>query len=182
MRGRLPLVVGKGAALVACRIRNWLDDNATTLGAALAFYCAFSLAPLLVILLGLTEVIVGAAAATAQLNAQMSALVGPATSKILSDAVTSSRQAQGIISTLISVVTLLISATTVLAALNAALEQIWKTPTVATSGWRGWIRTRFLSFGFILALGFLLLASLTISTGLATLEHRILQPTAGSQG
>jgi membrane protein len=167
------VVVRKAASLIACSLRNWVADDATTLGAGLAFYCAFSLAPLLVILLSLTEVIVGAAAANAQLDAQLTALFGPATSKILSDAVTSSRQAQGIVSTLISIVTLLISATTVLAALNAALAQIWKTAPVASPGWRGWVRTRFLSFGFILALGFLLLASLTISTGLATLEHRI---------
>ena len=164
----------KGAGrIIGCATRNWVADSASTSGAALAFYCAFSLAPLLVILLGIAGLIVGASAAYNQVGAQLTSLFGPATSKTLLDAMQSSHQSQGLVATVTSVVTLAISATTVLAALDAALEQIWKTPTSATAGWRGWIRTRFLSFGFILALGFLLLVSLTITTGLSSLQHRI---------
>jgi membrane protein len=131
------------------------------------------LAPLLVILLTLAGLVMGASAALTEVGTQLTSLFGPATAKTLLDAIRTSHQAQGLVATITSVVTLAISATTVLAALDAALQQIWKTPTAITAGWRGWIRTRFLSFGFILALGFLLLASLTISTGLASLEHRI---------
>lgn len=68
---------------------------------------------------------------------------------------------------MISIITLLIGATTVLAALQQALDQIWQSARLARTGLVGWIRTRFLSLGFILAVGFLLLVSLTISTGLA---------------
>jgi membrane protein len=166
-------VIKQVGTLILQSGRNWIDDNASTLGASLAFYCAFSLAPLLVILLSIAQVLVGATSANAELGAQLTSLFGPATAKILLDAVTQSREFDGVLATIVSVVTLLISATTVLAALDAALQQIWKTPTVLTSGWRGWVRTRFLSFGFILALGFLLLASLTLTTALASLEHRI---------
>jgi membrane protein len=61
----------------------------------------------------------------------------------------------------------------VLAAIEAALEQIWKSAAIAPQGMRGWLRTRFLSLGFILTLGFLLLVSLTISTALAGIRTRI---------
>ena len=177
----MPASINRVGSVLGCSARNWVADNASTSGAALAFYCAFSLAPLLVILLTLAGAIVGAEAANAQVGAQLTSLFGPATAKILLDAIRTSHQSQGLLATLISVITLAISATTVLAALAAALEQIWKTPTAVTAGLRGWLRARFLSFGFILALGFLLLASLTITTGLASLEQRI-QANAAATG
>jgi membrane protein len=100
----------------------------------------------------------------------LSGLFGPATAKILLGAVQSAEHQEGPIATLVSIVTLLIGATTVLAALQTALEVMWKTGTQAASGVRGWVRTRLLSLGFILALGFLLLVSLTLSTALANLR------------
>jgi YihY family inner membrane protein len=63
--------------------------------------------------------------------------------------------------------------TTVLAALQQALDQIWQSARLARTGLVGWVRTRFLSLGFILALGFLLLISLTISTGLAGMRSKM---------
>jgi membrane protein len=160
-------------SLLACALRFWRSDNASTTGASLAFYCAFSLAPLLVILLTLAGWIVGAKAAYGQVGEQLSSLFGPSTATILLDAVKQSRQTQGLIATATSVVTLVIGATTVLAALEEALEQIWKSAALVPKGVRGWVRTRFLSLGFVLALGFLLLVSLTVSTALANIRARI---------
>jgi len=160
-------------ALAGCAARNWIADNASTTGAALAFFCAFSIAPLLVIILTLAGWIVGASAAYAQIGAQLNALLGPSTARVLLGAIQNSQKTEGLVSTLVSVVTLLIGATTVLSALETLLEQIWKSEALASSGLRGWIRTRLLSLGFILTLGFLLLVSLTISTGIATLQQHI---------
>lgn len=91
-------------------------------------------------------------------------------------AVRSTQHTKGGLSTVVSVITLLVGATTVFAALESALEQIWNTRSIKRAGVRGWIRTRLLSLGFVLALGFLLLVSLSVSTALATarelLEHR----------
>ena len=162
----------KVTLLVRCAARYWNSDGASTTGAALAFYCAFSLAPLLVIILSIAGWVVGTTAAYAQMDSQLVALFGPATAKTLLSAVKNSQQTQGVVATWISVVTLMIGATTVLAALEAVLDQIWNSGTRAPSGLRGWVRTRFLSFGFILTLGFLLLVSLTLSTGLANLRER----------
>jgi membrane protein len=57
--------------------------------------------------------------------------------------------------------------------LETLLEQIWKSDALAVPGLRGWIRTRFLSLGFILTLGFLLLVSLTVSTGISMLQKHL---------
>lgn len=166
-------IAKKTTTLVACAARYWSSDSAATSGAALAFFCAFSLAPLLVILLTIAGWIVGATAAYVSIGEQLRSLFGPSTARILLDAVKSSKHTQGAVATVVSVITLFISATTVLAALQNALQHIWKSAALAPSGVRGWVRTRFLSLGFILALGFLLLVSLTISTGLSTLRSKI---------
>ena len=163
----------KGAALTACAARYWSSDNASTTGAALAFFSAFSLAPLLIIILTITGWIVGSEAAYGQIGSQLNALFGTSTAKILLDAMKHSQQAQGVIATITSIITLLIGATTILAALQLALDQIWQSGPMARSGFTGWIRTRFLSLGFILALGFLLLASLTLTTGLSGIRGRM---------
>jgi membrane protein len=157
-------------SLLQCAATYWNSDNASNTGAALAFYCAFSIAPLLVILLTLAGLFFNEKSVDAQVGAQLAGLFGPATAKILLGAVHSAQHAEGAIATLVSVVTLMIGSTTVLAALQAALEVIWRSQRLAAAGIRGWVRTRLLSFGFILTLGFLLLISLTLSTALSNLR------------
>ena len=70
-------------ALLRCSITHWLADNASTTGAALAFYCAFSLAPLLVILLTIAAAVLGPQQAYGQIGTQLAALFGPATAQVL---------------------------------------------------------------------------------------------------
>ncbi|HKS53964.1 MAG TPA: YihY/virulence factor BrkB family protein [Steroidobacteraceae bacterium] len=159
--------------LIKCAVSNWSSDQAATIGAALAFYCAFSIAPLLVILLKTAGWIVGAQAAFGHLSAQLTALFGKSTADVLLDAMRSSQSADGIVATIVSAVTLLLGATTVFNALEAALEQIWGARDLVPKGVRGFIRTRLLSFGLILAVGFLLLVSLSLTTALTALREAI---------
>ena len=179
---RLSRHVANSARLIARAAQYWSSDNASTVGAALAFYCAFSLAPLLVIISTVAGAVIGSAAAYGQIGYQLNDLFGPATAKILLGAVKSSQQTQGLLATWVSAVTLLVSATTVFAALESSLEIIWEDTTPATRGIRGWIRRRLLSVGFILALGFLLLVSLTVTTCLATLRKQVAQNHAAVVG
>jgi membrane protein len=158
---------------------NWSNDQAATIGAALAFYCAFSLAPLLVILLAIVGRIVGTQAAYGYVATQLSTLLGAGSAQIVLTAVRSSQTQQGSLATIISVVTLLVGATTVFAVLELALEQMWGIETLAARGWRGFVRTRLMSLGVILALGFLLLVSLSITTALSSLHGFIAQRYAG---
>lgn len=162
-------------SLTKCAIVHWAADNSATTGAALAFYCAFSLAPLLIILTTITGWIVDAELAYGHLRDQLTALFGRPTAQVLLQAMESSQSAEGMVATLVSVGSLIIGATTVFAALEAALEQIWGASALVPTGLKGWIRSRILSFGVILAVGFLLLISLSISTALTALRGVVAQ-------
>ncbi len=152
-------------------INNWLSDQATSISAALAFYCAFSIAPLLVIVVSILAWLVGAEAADAHVNGQLTLLFGAASADMILEAMRASRQDEGIMATVVSIITLIIGATTVFAALESALRQIWNSPLDAVpSGWRGFLRTRVISFGFVLAVGFVLLVSLTFTTVIAAMR------------
>jgi membrane protein len=90
------------AAELTCAARHWSADNASTAGAALAFYCAFSIAPLLVILLTLAGLVVSEYAAYEEVGGELNALFGPATARILMGAVHSAEHADGLIATSVS--------------------------------------------------------------------------------
>jgi membrane protein len=160
-------------ALLKCAGTRWISDEAGTIGAALAFYCAFSLAPLLIILVTLAGWIAGEQAAYGHLSEQLTALFGKPTAEVLLQAMRGSQSDSGVIAAIISIVSLIIGATTVFAALESALERIWGAQSLAPTGWRGWVRARLLSFGLILAVGFLLIISLTLATALAALRGAI---------
>ena len=149
---------------------NWLSDQASSISAALAFYSAFSIAPLLVIAVAVIGWIVGAQSADTYIAGQLRLLFGASTAKLVVEAMHSAQKTQGIWATVVSVVTLIIGASTVFGALESALRQVWGTGIDQSGGWRGFLRTRVVSFGFILAVGFLLLVSLTLTTALSGLR------------
>jgi membrane protein len=164
---------GKATRLFGCAARFWMSDNVSTTGAALAFFCAFSLAPLLVILLTIAGAVIGEQAAYGQVQAQLQSLFGPSTASTVMGAVQASKQTTGVVSTIVSIVTLIVGASTVLTALQSALDQIWQSGKIAPRGVRGFVHSRLLSFGFILTLGFLLLVSLTVSTALSSIRAQL---------
>jgi membrane protein len=158
---------------VRCSIGHWVQDNSATTGASLAFYCAFSLGPLLIIVLTLTGWVVGQEAAYGQLQSQLTALFGKTVATTLLEAMRHSQGRTAGLAAFVSVLTLIIGATTVFAALQSALQLIWQSAQMAPKGIGGWLRARLLSFGFILAMGFLLLVSLTITSGLSALRGAV---------
>lgn len=149
---------------------NWLEDQASSISAALAFYCAFSLAPLLIIIVSIASWIVGADLAYSYLGSQVTMLFGKQSAQVILSAMDSANSEEGAWATTLSAVMLLIGASTVFAALQEALQQIWGGRDSLPHGWRAFLRARLLSFGFILAIGFLLLVSLTLTTALAALR------------
>jgi len=154
---------------------NWLEDQASSISAALAFYCAFSLAPLLIIIVTLAGWIVGGELAYSYLGTQVTLLFGKQSADLILGAMKSAQGQDGTWATLVSVLMLLIGASTVFAALESALQQIWGGRAMPPRGWRAAVRARVLSFGFILAVGFLLLVSLTLTTALAALRGYVLR-------
>ena len=161
---------------------NWLEDQASSISAALAFYCAFSLAPLLIILVTIAGWIVGNEVAYTYLGQQVTLLFGRESAELLLSAMKGSQSADGLWATLISIVMLLVGASTVFAALESALQQIWGGRDALPRGWRSFVRARLVSFGFILAIGFLLLVSLTLTTALAALRGYVTRHFEGAVG
>ncbi|HEX6707014.1 MAG TPA: YihY/virulence factor BrkB family protein [Albitalea sp.] len=157
--------------LVKDTVSAWTQDRVPSMGAALAYYTVFSIAPLLLIVIAVAGLVFGAEAAQGAIVAQLQGLLGESAAQTIEDLLRSvSEPKESLIATAIGVVLLLLGATTVLAELQDDLDRIWKAPERARpSGVWGWIRARLLSFGLILGLGFLLLVSLVASAGIAAL-------------
>src|SRR6185295_9123509 len=113
---------------------------------------------------------------------QLTMLFGSQTAKLVLDAMRGAQTTDGLLATIVSIVMLLIGASTVFAALESALQQVWGGRLPTSRGWRGFVRARLISFGFILAIGFLLLVSLTLTTALAALRGSVLRHFEGVVG
>ena len=150
-------------------VEAWFDDYAASMGAAIAYYTVFSIAPLLIIVIAVAGAVFGRDAVEGQIVGQIAGLIGMETAMGVQGLIrNASRPVSGTLATIISVVLLLIGSTSVFAELQAALDRIWRVP-VATrrAGWWITLRARLLSFGLILGLAFLMMASLVVSAAVA---------------
>ena len=146
----------------------WTDDNAPSMGAAIAYYTVFSIAPLLLIVMAVAGFVWGREAVQGEIARQLSGLLGPEAARSVQALVQSADQPRtGAWAGSLSLVLLLVGATTVFAELQSALDRIWKVHAVQRGGWWAMLRARLLSLGFVLGLGFLLAVSLVISAGLS---------------
>lgn len=157
--------------LTQAAINAWLDDFAPSMGAAIAYYTIFSIAPMLVIAIAVAGMIFGHEAAQGEIVNQIRDIVGTEGAFAIQGLLKSvSEPREGMIAAAISVVTLAVGATAVFAELQSALDRIWRIPAIKRkSGLWFLVRTRLLSFGLILGLGFLLIISLVVSAALAAL-------------
>jgi membrane protein len=157
--------------LVKESISGWVDDYAPSMGAAIAYYTLFSIAPLLVIVIAIAGLVFGAEAAQGAIVAQLDALIGGEGAAAVQGLLRSANEpARGVVATIVSVVTLLIGATTVFGEVQSALDRIWEVPAAKkTSGPWSLLRQRLLSLGMVLVLGLLMLVSLVLSAALAAL-------------
>ena len=151
----------------------WIDDYVPSMGAALSYYTLFSLAPLLLIVVSVAGLVFGEDAARGEIQAQLSALMGSNGAGAVQDLLASvDRPTEGTAASLLGVALLLVGATSVFGELQDALDRIWRVPTRShASGWISLVRARLLSFGMVLAIGFLLMVSLVASATLAALER-----------
>ena len=149
----------------------WSDDYAPSMGAALAYYSLFSIAPLLLIAITIAGFFFGAEAARGEILEQMRGLIGEEGGVALEGLLKSaSEPANSVIGMVTGVVLLIIGATTVVAELQSALDRIWRAPAPQKqSGIVKWIRARALSLGLIAAVGFLLMVSLVASAAMTAL-------------
>lgn len=165
-------------ALLKETVREWSEDGASRLAAALAYYTTFSLAPLLVLVIAIAGLIGGQEAAQSQTMAQVEDLLGPQGGEFVQSMIeNASRPATGVTATIIGVVTLLFGALGVFGELQNSLNTIWEVKPKPAQGLLDGIKRflvdRLLSFTMVLGIGFLLLASLVISAVLSALGNYI---------
>jgi len=170
-------VVGRRPFLAFLRevVAEWQRDAALTLGAALAYYTLFAMAPLLVLVIAVAGLVFGDAAAQGQIVAQISGLMGPDSANLIEDMIVrASRPTSGIVATVVSLGTMLVGASGVFGQLQSSLNQIFGAVASQRRGWLlGMLRQRLAHFGMIMAIGFLLLVSLVLSAVVAALHEFI---------
>lgn len=151
--------------------KSWNAHHAPRIGAALAYYTAFSVAPILIIAIAVAGTVFGTDAARDEVIHQMRGMLGETGAKAVQEMLTSAHQGRkGGVAAIVGAVTLLIGASSLFAELQGALNVIWEAPPRAKAGILGKLRARFLSFAMVLVIGFLLLVSLVVSATLSGLQ------------
>src|SRR4029079_4503962 len=161
--------------LVKQSVNAWLEDRAASMGAALAYYTAFSIAPLLIIAIAVAGIAFGRDAAQAAVVGQLSGLLGEGAGNAIAEMLKSTANlGSSILAIVIGVGALILTATTAFVELQDDLDRIWKAKPRAGSGLLNLIRSRLLSLGMVLAIGFLLAVSLILSAAVAALGNSLL--------
>jgi len=148
------------------------EDYAPSMGAALAYYTTFSLAPVLIVAIAMAGLVFGQEAARGQIVYQLGSLLGTESAKAIQELLKSaSEPGKSVLASAIGIITLIIGATSVFAELQTSLDRIWRAPALKReTGLWSLIRARTLSFGMVVAIGFLLLVSLVFSAALSAVD------------
>ncbi|HEV7427360.1 MAG TPA: YihY/virulence factor BrkB family protein [Thermoanaerobaculia bacterium] len=151
-------------------VSEFSADKVPRLGAALAYYTIFSLAPLLLIVIAIAGLAFGHDAAQGKIFEQLRGFLGTTAAAAMQEMVKNAAKPKtGTIATILGVVTLLLGASGVFGQLKDALNTIWDVKPKEGRGIMGLIKDRFLSFSMVFGLGFLLLVSLVIDTAIAAM-------------
>ena len=169
---RRPMSLKDVRLLIDKSVSAWVDDYAPSMGAAIAYYTLFSMAPLLILLVALAGMFFGPEAARGEIVAQLQGRIGPEAASVVQDVLKSlSKPREGVLVSLAGVLVLLFGATSVFGELQSALNRIWRVPEPAsTSGLWNLLHRRLLSFAMVLGIGLLLLLSLALGTSLSVVE------------
>lgn len=157
----------------------WNEKNAFQSAGALAFFTLFSMAPLLIVVITITGIVLGEDAVRGQITGEISRFIGPQAAEVVENAVDESRfERAGMLPTILGVLAMVLGATSVFAQMQAALNALWDVRAKPSRGGvTAFFFTRLISLGMIMALGFVLLTSFLASVALATViefaEHWI---------
>jgi membrane protein len=155
--------------------REWWDDDVFESAAALAFYTIFSMAPIVTIALWIAGLAFGSDAATRALVSEAASLVGPKGSAVVETVIDSLASAPGGgLARVLALATLILGSTAVFGQLQKSLNRFWDVrPTSSEHAIRYFLKKRLLSFGLVIALGFMLLVSLVASAVLTALQSAV---------
>ena len=161
-------MIRRAGAIVRGGLKGWWNDNVPRLGASLAYYTLFAIAPVIIVAIGIAGLVFGPEAVRGQIVHQVDDLIGleggRAVQALLQGA---SNHSAGVLATVIGSITFLLGATGAFLELQYALNTIWRVAPKATAGLRDFLVQRLVSFGLVVAIGFLLMVSLAVSAALA---------------
>ena len=154
-------------------LQSWSEDYAASMGAALAYYTMFSIAPLLLIVISVAGLFFGEQAARGEILDQLEGLMGADGARAVQSLLATVNQPRaGVLATLFGIGALVVGATTVIGELQSALDRIWRAPRRHDAGGVAkWLHSRLLSLGMIMGIGFLLMVSLVASALLAAVQR-----------
>jgi membrane protein len=162
--------------------KEWQEDEALQLGAALAYYTIFSIAPMLLVVIGIAGLAFGREAVQGQIVGQIQGLVGRDGAEAIQTMIANAgRHEGGLLATLIAFVTILFGATGVFTQMQTTLNHIWDVKPKPNQGIKGLLRARAAAFGMLLGIGFLLLVSLVLSTALAAMDSYVVGLLPGAE-
>src|SRR5437868_3338580 len=176
MPGKRKSFVADAFSLLKQTFSEWLEDKAPQLGAALAYYTVFSLAPLVLLLLAIVGFLFhnDPAGAWRKMTEQMSYFLDKSAIDVVANiAQKASQPNKGLLATIIGVLLALFGASGVFGQLQNALNTIWGVKAKPGTGIAGFIRSRFLSFAMVAGVCFLLLVSLVFESLLEGFSHHI---------
>jgi membrane protein len=163
-----------GFGLIKTTASHWMEDNALRLSAALAYYSIFSIAPLLVLAVGLAGMFLGADAVRGHLADELKDLIGWQAAQTVEAMIKStSHPTQSFMATIVGLVTMLLGASGVFGQLKDALNTIWEVRIKPGVGIKAFVMDRILSFGMVIVIGFLLLVSFMLTAVLSAFSHWI---------
>ncbi len=156
--------------LLKVAFAGWWADRAMSLGASIAFFTVFSLAPMLLAAIAVAGLAFGREAAQGAIVAELGGMIGTNEASFLETMIASAGNVgSGLIGTAVGTVTFLLLVTGAVVELQDDLNIIWKAKPPASYGILDFIKTRLVSFALVLGIGFLLLVSLVIDTGVTAL-------------
>jgi membrane protein len=153
----------------------WVEDRCSRRAAALAYYTAFSLAPILVIILAVAGLLVETTTLRTAILDQIRMLIGEPGAALFAELLEASTgKASGGLAALLAFIVLLVGATTAFAELKDSLDELFGGERKAPAGIWATLRARLLSFGLVLVLAFLLLVSLAVTAAVAVLSTHLM--------
>jgi membrane protein len=162
--------MGKYLTLFKDTAKEFSEDKAPRLGAALAYYTIFSIGPLLLIAVAMAGVFLGQEAAQGQISGQLGRFFGPQMAKSLEEMIQAAHKPKsGTLATIVGVITLMLGASGLFGQLKDALNTIWNVEPKKAGGIMGFVKERFLSMAMVLGIGFLLLITLVFDAVIAAM-------------
>lgn len=161
-------------------LKNWFAHDSLAESAALAYYTIFSLAPVLLIVVAIAGAVFGTDAVRGRIVGQFAGLMGREQAKMIQTVLQKTQEGKSSgLAAVVGIVTLVVGASGVFAQFQSSLNRIWEVKPKPGHFFRDFIRKRLLSFAIVVAIGFLLLVSLVVSTGIEALRNYVSQRFAG---